>query len=247
MIKKLPIHSLHDLEDTLYDFKIIFAYHSNKIENENIDFHDTRDIFEKGVVHGYTGDLRTLCEIENQVHCYHFLKPFIIEKRPLDIEFIKQVHYKLTRGTYDDIRYHVKKERPGEFKKHDYVTGVWEVGSEPHKVEADMTALLHEVHTYQGEDHFTVGVYLHAMFENIHPFAEGNGRVGRTIMNYYFMIHDIAPVVIYNEDKHMYYQALEAFDNDSDLMPLKSFIEAEQQKTWEEHRQKKEMTLHEHL
>lgn len=52
-------------------------------------------------------------------------------------------------------------------------------------------------------------------------------------MNYYFMIHDIAPVIIYNEDKPAYYQALEAFDQeDCSLAPLKSFVEAEQAKTW---------------
>ena len=51
-------------------------------------------------------------------------------------------------------------------------------------------------------------------------------------MNYYFMIHDIATVIIYNEDKPAYYRALEAFDHkDSDLIPLKSFRQEEQAKT----------------
>ena len=45
-------------------------------------------------------------------------------------------------------------------------------------------------------------------------------------MNYYFMIHDIAPVIIYNEDKPAYYRS------QSDLIPLKSFIQEEQAKTW---------------
>lgn len=99
------------------NFKIVFAYHSNKIENDKIDFHNTRDIFEEGSVTAYTGDLRTLYKIENQVHCYHFLKAYIIDKKKLDIDFIKKVHYKLTRGTYDEIRYNIKEERPGEFKK----------------------------------------------------------------------------------------------------------------------------------
>lgn len=233
MIKDFPINSIEDLEKSLYDFKILFAFHSNKIENNKIDFLDTRDIFEKGSVTGYTGDLRTLKTIENQVHCYNYLKAFIVDKKSLDIEFIKKIHYKLTRGTYDEVRYNVKEEKPGEFKKHDYITGVNEVGSSPENVEQDLMELLEEVNGYQGNDYFTVGVYLHAMFENIHPFADGNGRVGRTLMNYYFMIHNIAPVVIYNEDKKLYYEALEKFDSeDSDLEPLKKFIEYEQEKTW---------------
>ena len=71
------------------------------------------------------------------------------------------------------------------------------------------------------------------MFENIHAFADGNGRVGRTLMNYYFMIHEIAPVIIYDEDKKQYYQALEAFDQNDTLKPLKQLILQQQKKTWE--------------
>ena len=79
-------------------------------------------------MNGYTGDLRTLFEIENQVHCYNYLKLLIVEKKALDINFIKRMQYKLMKGTYDDIRYHDKQERSGEFKIHDYVTGKNEIG-----------------------------------------------------------------------------------------------------------------------
>ncbi len=80
MVKHMSFSSVEEIDVRLCDFKILFAYHSNKIENERTDFHDTRDIFEKGSVNGYTGDLRTLFEIENQVHCYNYLKPLIVEK-----------------------------------------------------------------------------------------------------------------------------------------------------------------------
>lgn len=142
------------------------------------------------------------------------------------------------------MRYNVKKERPGEFKKHDYVTGINEVGSLPENVEQDLIELLNEINGYQGNDYFTVGVYLHAMFENIHPFADGNGRVGRTLMNYYFMIHNIAPVIIFNDDKKLYYETLEAFDKeDSDLDPLKKFVLYEQEKTWNKKKETKKSGL----
>lgn len=114
------------------------------------------------------------------------------------------------------------------------MTEVNEVGSYPHEVEENMNNLLYEVNTYKGDDYFTVGCYFHAMFENIHPFANGNGRVGRTLMNYYFMIHEIAPVIIYDEDKKEYYKCLEEFANHDNLDMLKEFIIYEQNKTWEE-------------
>lgn len=81
MIKDFLINSVENLEKSLYDFKILFAYHSNKIENENIRFCDVVSIFESNSVTGYTGDLRTLYEIENQVHCYNYLKTFIVDKK----------------------------------------------------------------------------------------------------------------------------------------------------------------------
>lgn len=134
---------------------------------------------------GYSGDLKTLMEIQNQKICFDVLKSYILKKEPISIELLKRVHYLLTRGTYDEFRYTIRKERPGEFKKNDYVTGVNEVGSDPEEVASDVLSLLSEIKDISDENAFIAGVYFHARFENIHPFADGNGRVGRTLMNYY--------------------------------------------------------------
>ncbi len=232
-VLKMQFNNLNDFEKKLYDFKIIFAYHSGKIENNKITFHDTRDIFENGKVTGYTGDLKTLFEIENQKTCYEFLKPYILEKKDLDITFIQKVQYELSKGTYDEYRYNINKEKPGKFKRHGYVTGANEIGSNPEDVEKDLKELLNELNNTKINNYFTAGVYFHARFKQIHPFAEGNGRTGRTLMNYYFMIHDIAPVIIYSEDKQEYYEALEKFDTLDELKTLINFIKKEQLKTWD--------------
>lgn len=239
-MKEMKFQTMDDFEKELYNFKILFAYHSGKIENDKITYHNTRDIFDSGCVVGFTGDLKTLYEIENQKKCYEFLKPYILKKQKIDIDFIKKVHYKLARGTYDEYLYNVKGERAGEFKKHDYVTGKNEVGSYPHEVEQDLKELLKEINNPEIDDYFLAGTYFHAVFEHIHPFADANGRVGRTLMNYYFMIHDIAPTIIYNEDKEYYYKALEEFDDKETLNPLLNFVEEQQKKTWS-HRVKERM------
>lgn len=239
-MESITYNSIDELEAQLIDFKILFAYHSNKIENENTSFHDTREIFEKGKVISYTGDLRTLFEISNQKDCYHILLDYIDKKEKLSIELIKTIHYQLTKGTYDEARYKLNKERAGEFKKHDYVTGIYEVGSSPENVENDLQALIDEINDYEGNDYLTVAAYFHAMFENIHPFFIGNGRVGRTLLNYYLIIHNLKPLIIYEEDRDIYYDCLEKFDIDNDLEPLKKFIEYQQRKTWtkKEHKKK---------
>ena len=139
------IRSVDDLSLRLDNFRILFAYNSGKIENAEINYHDTREIFENGKVVGYSGSTRTLFEQQNQKVCYDLLQDKIVAKEPLSIELICTIHRALTEGTYDERRYIVNGERPGEFKKHDYVTGKNEVGSQPDEVERDLAELIEEV------------------------------------------------------------------------------------------------------
>lgn len=227
------IASAADLDKYLDSFRILFAFHSGKIENEEITYHDTREIFENGRVVDYTGDVRALFEQQNQKLCYEFLKDKILTKEPLSIELVKEIHKVLTSGTYDERRYIENEERPGEFKKHDYVTGVHEVGSATKDVEKDLKELIAEVNAYEGKDVLKAAAYFHARFEYIHPFADGNGRVGRTLMNYYLMTHNHPPLIVYNEDKRMYYECLQKYDEAEDLNPLYEFLKYETEKTWE--------------
>ncbi len=227
------IASAAGLDKHLDSFRILFAFHSGKIENEEITYHDTREIFENGRVVNYTGNPRALFEQQNQKLCYEILKEKIVEKEPLSIELVKEIHRVLTGGTYDERRYIDSEERPGEFKKHDYVTGVHEAGSAAEDVENDLTELIAEVNAYEGKDVLKAAAYLHARFEYIHPFADGNGRAGRTLMNYYLMTHDHPPVIVYNEDKRMYYECLQKYDETEELNPLYEFLKYETEKTWE--------------
>lgn len=88
-----------------------------------------------------------------------------------------------------------------------------------------------ELNEFGGKD-ILLAAYFHASFENIHPFADGNGRVGRTLLNYYLMINNEPPVIIYEDDKVLYYKALQAFDEKESLEPLKKFLQMETIRTW---------------
>ena len=222
-----------DLVEKLYNFRILFAYNSNKIENSTVTYHDTREIFENGKVINYTGDLRTLFEIQNQKNAFEFLLQPILKKEPLSIEFIQNLHKELLEGCYDERRYS-KGERPGTFKIGDYSVGD-NVGSFPEEVESDLKELLREVNEVnqnEPEQLLKAAAYLHLNFESIHPFADGNGRVGRALMNYFLMTHQMPPTIFYEEDKKTYYMGLTVFDKTAELDGFVQFINEETIKTW---------------
>ena len=231
--RSYDMQSEGDLDKYLENFRILFAYHSGRIENAQITLHDTREIFENGKVLSFTGEPKAIFEQQNQRLCYEYLKSKILVKAPLTLSLIREVHAILTGGTYDEKRYVLQGERPGEFKKHDYVTGREEVGSPPESVAQDLQALLGELTEYQGKDPLKLAAYFHARFEYIHPFADGNGRVGRTLLNYFLMTNGCPPLIIYDEDKAAYYAALESYDREGALEPMHAFLQGQMEKTWE--------------
>ena len=78
----------------------------------------------------------------------------------------------------------------------------------------------------------TAAAYFHAKFENIHPFADGNGRAGRLLMNYLLLLWDHPPIIIHEEDRKAYYDALERFDSSQELDTLTAFLKEQTVKTW---------------
>ena len=76
------ITTVSDIDARLYNFKILFAYNSGKIENECITYQDTREIFENGRALNFTGDPHTLFDLSNQKLCYEFLKHKIAATSP---------------------------------------------------------------------------------------------------------------------------------------------------------------------
>lgn len=231
--KEHDIKNAADLDAVLSNFRILFAYNSGAIENPEITYHHTREIFENGKVINFTGDLRTLYEIENQKLCYEFLKEKILHCEPVTVELVKEIHRQLTAGTYDERRY-LRGERPGEFKKHDYIVGDNQ-GAPPEEVESEISELCDELADIPdaGNHIIKAAAYLHCKFENTHPFADGNGRVGRTLMNYFLMVHSHPPIVVRNESKDLYYKALGVYDKTGVIEDFVRYMMEETVITWE--------------
>jgi len=235
--KGKEIRNASDLDAVVNGQAVSLAYHTTKIEEPDVTFHDTREIFEHGRVQNYTGDVRALFALQNAKRGWERFLDSFDRKKPLDEELVKQFHFELTTGTYDERRY-LHGERPGEYKHGDYVTGQKEVGALPEDVPSEMDELLEDLREIPEEKALTAAAFFHAKFENIHPFADGNGRTGRLLMNYFLVCHDHPVITIHEEDRKAYMGALEAWDDRQELEALKEFLKEQTVKTWEKQLEK---------
>ena len=143
--KGFEIESSADLESHLENFSVLFAYNSGAIENREITYHDTREIFESGKVSGYSGNLKTLFEISNMKDAYRLMLKWFDEKTPLSLESIKEMHYQIAKLTYDQRRWELG-ERPGQFKKDDrWGVGRHDIAAPVEEVEANLQEDLDEL------------------------------------------------------------------------------------------------------
>lgn len=141
--------------------------------------------------------------------------------------FIKKSHEILLKASIDKHRYHDNGERAGQYKKHDYCIGVCDTGTEPAEVESQITELCELLEEKKDSDTLKLTAVFHCLFESIHPFDDGNGRVGRWLLNYLLVSRNHPPVIIMNDNKEDYYLALEEFDRTEDPLPMYDFLKSQ--------------------
>lgn len=229
--KNQKIHNGNERSAILNSYGIHFAYHSGKIENDRIIYRDTQAVFQDGREADFVGDSRTITEIRNAKGAFETILTAFDQRMPLTEDFVKQIQKRLTQNTYDTRRYQLG-ERPGEYKHGDYVTGREETGAPASDVAEEMDELLEELQDVDNQDALIAAAYFHAKFENIHPFADGNGRTGRLLMNYFLLLHEHPPLIVHEQDRKAYYVALEAFDRRQEIEPLVSYLKQQLEKTW---------------
>ena len=230
--KEQKIQNAADLRQRLSNFIVLFVCNSNSIEGDAVDYHTTRDIFEDSQISNFSGPLNEILAVQNQKIAFDFILEAFNDKKNIDIPFILELHKIMLYGCYDQNRLN-KGESPGSFKIHDYGVGKVNVGSRAEDVLENLTNLLEQMGIAKdNSDILTKAAFFHLQFETIHPFADGNGRVGRTLMNYYLMLNDYPPIIIFNEDKTTYYESLEDFDYNGNLNTFVAFLKDQMIKTW---------------
>ena len=189
--------------------QIDLTYNSNHIEGSRLTHDQTRYIFETNTIGlaDQVVDVDDVVETANHFRCIDMVIDHAT--RPLNERFIKQLHAVLKASTSDS--------RKDWFAVGDYKKLPNEVGGRdtvaPEDVAAEVRKLLDDYNSTT-EKTLEQIIAFHVRFEEIHPFQDGNGRVGRLVMFKECLRNNIVPFIITEELKLFYYRGLHGWHNE---------------------------------
>ena len=189
--------------------QIKLAYNSNHIEGSQLSEDQTRYIYETNTI-GFEhepANVDDIMETINHFQCFDYMIDSANDI--LDEDFIKNTHKILKTNTSDS---RISWFNVGEYKSRKNMVGDL-ITTPPEKVKSTIEKLLNEYNKKQ-EITFDDILDFHVKFERIHPFQDGNGRVGRIIMFKECLKHDIVPFIIEDNLKMYYYRGLKEWDNE---------------------------------
>lgn len=192
-----------------HKLQIELTYNSNHMEGSRLTHDQTRYIFETNTVGATEEAIRVDDIIETAAHFRCIDETIESAKAPLSEKLIKRLHFILKSGTSD-----AGKEwfAVGDYKKLPNEVGGRETVL-PENTAQEMGLLLAE---YNGKESITLEdiIDFHVRFERIHPFQDGNGRIGRLIMVKECLKHGIVPFIIENSIKMFYYRGISEWDRE---------------------------------
>ena len=192
-----------------HKIQIDLTYNSNHIEGSCLTHDQTRDIFETNTIGVTEGTMKVddIMETANHFKCIDMVIDSL-SYAPSEA-FIRQLHAVLKGGTSDS---RLDWFAVGEYKKFPNEVGGKET-TQPDHVVCEMRKLLTEYNAIS-EKSFDDLLEFHYRFESIHPFQDGNGRVGRLLLFKECLRHNIVPFIISDDLKIYYYRGLREWRNE---------------------------------
>ena len=191
-----------------HELQVLMTYNSNRIEGSRLTEDQTRFIFETDTLNA--GDGVSVDDVLETVHHFRAVD-YVIDSAEeiLTEDIIKRLHYIIKHDTKDST---LDWFAVGDYKKRPNVVGGRET-AKPKDVPARMKKLLEE---YNAKSEVTINdiIAFHAEFEKIHPFQDGNGRVGRLIALKECLRFNVVPFLIEDSKKAYYYRGLAQWDSE---------------------------------
>lgn len=207
--------------------QIELTYNSNHIEGSTLTHDQTRYIFETNTIGIGIGTINVddVVETANHFKCVDYIIDNAM--KPLTESIIKELHFILKNGTSDS--------RKNWFNVGDYKKLPNEVGGEetcqPKNVKEEMKKLLTAYNDIDQKS-FEQILEFHKNFESIHPFQDGNGRVGRLLMFKECLANNIVPFIIDEEHKLFYYRGLKEWKSEKGYLIDTCLSCQDKYKTW---------------
>lgn len=225
LIQRLKLERDGQLHGGIYDItQKRFAYNSNKIEGSRLTEEQTSQIWEtKSIANiGNQGiKIDDLVESANHFKCFDYILDTV--NAPVTEEYIKKLHSILKSGTSSETN---PITPVGRYKVVDNEVG--SIATVPVEyTEEAMIGLLMGYDMAKTKDLARIASF-HANFERIHPFADGNGRVGRLIAFKECLNHGLIPFIVDDDNKLKYYKALAKSQESDDPSYLKDYFKTEQ-------------------
>jgi len=210
-MKKLNKLTLKQREELFRQLRISITHHSNAMEGTTLSFGETKELLE----YGNTAGNKSLTE---QLVILGFAKAYDVVIREatnpyniIDSSFIKDIHAIMFEDALKISPEYISKPIGAYRLDERYIKGVNIKLSLPHMISNDIENLLYRI---KSNDMSLLDISdFHILFERIHPFADGNGRVGRLIMAYQAIQNNIVPPLIENEHRDEYLKAINDKNN----------------------------------
>lgn len=193
-----------------YWTQVNLAYNSNRIEGSRLSEEQTRFLYEtNSFIPEPNEAVRAddITETNNHFKCFDYILEHAAE--PLTETMLKQIHYLLKNGTSDSS---LDWFAVGDYKRRPNTVGNTDTVP-PQKVHGEIVALLDRFNAIPDVT-FEDIIAFHYRFESIHPFQDGNGRVGRLIMFKQCLAADIIPFIIDEQKKLFYYRGLQQYQTE---------------------------------
>ena len=210
LLERLKLEKETNLSGGIYHkIQIELTYNSNHIEGSRLTHDQTRYIFETNTIgiQDAAVNVDDIVETTNHFRCIDL----VIDQanHTLSEAFIKQLHLILKSGTSGSRKSWFA---VGEYKRLANEVGGKET-TQPKEVASQMKALIREYNAIKEKTLFDL-IDFHYKFEKIHPFQDGNGRVGRLILFKECLKSGIVPFIIEDDMKEFYYRGLSEWKNE---------------------------------
>jgi Fic family protein len=233
LIKYLKIEFSEQIKNGVYGYTSReLAYHSNKIEGSTLTKAQTASLFDtQAIVSTDSLEVYRSKDVEEANGHFlmfnHMLKTLDNE---LSEELIKELHYQLKAGVFED---RANGYKIGDYKDRENVVSDITT-AKPNQVQAQMNLLISDWNCkIKSEITLTDILVFHAKFEKIHPFQDGNGRVGRVLIFRECLRNNIVPFIFDADNKIAYRTALNIAQKTEDYSLLLKVAENAQQKYYE--------------